>query len=110
MTSLSLEVVLKHSLCFHHRYVYVTKMPMDTCIRTRKIIKCSILIDSYLHYVYVYAKDYFTKRQSTLPFRGIYVVWIETFICIYGKLLFPKQYVHPFFGEPENNYLLNSKA
>ena len=57
-------------------------MPMDTCIRTRKIIKCSILIDSYLHHVYVHAKDYFTERQSTLPFRGIYVVWIETFICI----------------------------
>jgi hypothetical protein len=56
--------------------------PMDTCIRTRKIIKCSILIDSYLHYDYVHAKDYFTKRQSILPFRGIYVVWIETFICI----------------------------
>ena len=49
--------------------------------------------------------DYFTKRQSTLPFRGIYVVGIEAFICIYGKLLFPKQYVHPFFGEPENNLL-----
>jgi hypothetical protein len=61
------------------------------------------LIDSYLHHVYVHAKDYFTKRQSTLPFRGIYVVGIEAFICIYGKLLFPKQYVHPFFGEPENN-------
>ena len=83
----------------------VTKMPMDTCIRTRKIIKCSILIDSYLHHDYVHAKDYFTKRQSTLPFRGIYVVWIETFICINGKLLFPKQYVRPFFGEPENNLL-----
>jgi hypothetical protein len=72
-------------------------MPMDTCIRTRKIIKCSILIDSYLHHVYVHAKDYFTERQSTLPFRGIDVVGIEAFICIYGKLLFPKQYVHPFF-------------
>ena len=83
----------------------MTKMPMDTCIRTRKIITCSILIDSYLHHVYVHAKDYFTERQSTLPFRDIYVVWIETFICIYGKLLFPKQYVHPFFGEPENNLL-----
>ena len=81
----------------------MTKMPMDTCIRTRKIIKCSILIDSYLHHVYVHAKDYFTERQSTLPFRGIYVVGIASFICIYGKLLFPKQYVHPFFGEPENN-------
>jgi hypothetical protein len=57
-----------------------------------------VLIDSYLHHVYVHAKDYFTKKQSTLPFRGIYVVWKETFICIYGKLLFPKQYVHPFFG------------
>jgi hypothetical protein len=32
-------------------------------------------------------------------------VGIEAFICIYGKLLFPKQYVHPFFGEPENNLL-----
>ena len=83
----------------------VTKMPMDTCIRTRKIIKGSVLIDSYLHHVYFHAKDYFTKRQSTLPFRGIYVVGIETFICIYGKLLFPKQYVHFFFGEPENNLL-----
>jgi hypothetical protein len=29
----------------------VTKMQMDTCIRTRKIIKCSVLIDSYLHHV-----------------------------------------------------------
>ena len=79
-------------------------MPMDTYIRTRKIIKCSILIDSYLH-VYVHAKDYFTERQFTLPFRGIYVVLIETFIFIYGKLLFSKQYVHSFFGEPENNLL-----
>jgi hypothetical protein len=43
--------------------------------------------------------------HETLPFRGIYVVGIEAFICIYGKLLFPKQYVHPFFGEPENNLL-----
>jgi hypothetical protein len=59
----------------------------------------------YLHHVYIHATDYFTKRQSTLPFRGIYVVGIEAFICIYGKLLFPKQYVHPFFGEPENNLL-----
>jgi hypothetical protein len=32
-------------------------------------------------------------------------VGIASFICIYGKLLFPKQYVHPFFGEPENNLL-----
>jgi hypothetical protein len=46
----------------------VTKMPMDTCIHTRKIIKCSVLIDSYLHHVYFHAKDYFTKRQSTLTF------------------------------------------
>jgi hypothetical protein len=83
----------------------VTKMLVDTCIRTRKIIKCSVLIDSYLHHVYFHAINYFTKRQSTLPFRGIYVVGIETVICIYGKLLFPKQYVHPFFGEPENNLL-----
>jgi hypothetical protein len=80
-------------------------MPMDTCIHTRKIIKCSVLIDSYLHDVYFHARDYFTKRQSTLPFRGIYVVGIASFICIYGKLLFPKQYVHPFLGEPENNLL-----
>ena len=57
------------------------------------------------HHVYVHAKDYFTKRQSTLPFRGIYVVGIEAFICKNGKLLFLKQYVHPFFGEPENNLL-----
>ena len=83
----------------------MTKMPMDTCIHTRKIIKCSVLIDSYLHHVYFHARDYFTKRQSTLPFRGIYVVGIASFICIYGKLLFPKQYVHTFFGEPENNLL-----
>ena len=83
----------------------VTKMPMDTCIRTRKIIKCSVLIDSYLHYVYFHARDYFTKRQSTLPFRGIYVMGMEAFICIYGKLLFPKQYVPSFFGELENNLL-----
>ena len=85
-------------------------MPVDTCIRTRKIIKCSVLNDfylllndSYLHHVYFHARDYFTKRQSTLPFRGIYVIGMEAFICIYGQLLFPKQYVHPFFGEPENN-------
>ena len=83
----------------------MTKMHMDTCIRTRKIIKCSVLIDSYLHDVYFHARDYFTKRQSTLPFRGIYVMGMEGFICKYGKLLFPKQYVHPFFGEPENNLL-----
>ena len=76
---------------------------MDICIRTRKTIKGSVLIDSYIHHVYLHARDYFTKRQSTLPFRGIYVVGIETCICIYGKLLFPKQSVHPFFGEPENN-------
>jgi hypothetical protein len=86
-------------------------MPVDTCIRTRKIIKCSVLIDSYLHHVYFHARDYFTKRQSTLPFRGIYVVGIKTFICTYGKLLFPKQYVHPFFGERKMTcYSLNSNA
>ena len=86
-------------------FTFVTKIPVDICIRTRKIIECFVLIDSYLHHVYFHARDYFTKRQSTLPFRGIYVVGIETFICIYGKLLFPKQYVHPFFGEQENNLL-----
>ena len=86
-------------------FVAVTKMPVDTCIRTRKIIKCSVLNDSYLHHVYFHARDYFTKRQSTLPFRGIYVMGMEAFICIYGKLLFPKEYVYPFFGEPENNLL-----
>ena len=64
----------------------MTKMPVDTCIRTRKIIKCSVLNDSYLHHVYFHARDYFTKRQCTLPFRGIYVMRIEAFICIYGKL------------------------
>jgi hypothetical protein len=94
-----------HKLLFNDNRVIggVTKMPMDTCIHTRKIIKCSVLIDSYLHHVYFHAKDYFTKRRSTLPFGSIYVMGIEAFICIYGKLLFPKQYVHPFFGEPENN-------
>jgi hypothetical protein len=72
----------------------VTKMHMDTCIRTRKIIKCSVLIDSYLHHVYFHARDYFTKRQSTLTFRGIYVVGIETFICAYGKLLVSLMYIN----------------
>ena len=89
----------------------VTKMPMDTCIHTRKIIKCSVLIDSYLHHVYVHAKDYFTKRQSTLSFRGIYVMGMEAFICIYGKLLFPKQYVHPSLENRKITcYPLNSNA
>ena len=44
-------------------------------------------MNSYIHHVYLHARDYFTKRQSTLPFRGIYVVGIETCICIYRKLL-----------------------
>jgi hypothetical protein len=49
-----------------------------------------------------------TKQNCKIEFgwddiANIYVVGIEAFICIYGKLLFPKQYVHPFFGEPENN-------
>ena len=52
----------------------VTKMPMDTCIHTRKIITCSVLIDSYLHHVYFYARDYFTKRQSTLR-SGVFMLW-----------------------------------
>jgi hypothetical protein len=55
----------------------VTKMPMDTCIHTRKIITCSVLIDSYLHHVYVHAKDYFTKRQSGPDtwIRSPYILW-----------------------------------
>ena len=89
----------------------VTKMPMDTCIRTRKIIKCSVFIDSYLHHVYVHAKDYFTKKQSTLPFRGIYVVWIETFICIYESYCFlNSMFILSLENRKITCYPLNSKA
>jgi hypothetical protein len=44
-----------------------------------------------------------TQFQQIYPSLSFHL--LETFICIYGKLLFPKQYVHPFFGEPENNLL-----
>ena len=72
----------------------VTKMPVDTCIRTRKIIKCSVLIDSYLHHVYFHARDYFTERQSTLPFRGIYVMGMEHRHLFLVKKDLPRYYIH----------------
>jgi hypothetical protein len=54
----------------------VTKMPMDTCIRTRKIIKCFILIDSYLHHVYVHAKITLLKG-SPLYNHSAYTVQLD---------------------------------
>ena len=81
-------------------------VPLDCSftLRLRYSLTCICPV-SCVSYVASFSGLSFTKRQSTLPFRGIYVVGIETGICIYGKLLFPKQSVHPFFGEPENNLL-----
>jgi hypothetical protein len=63
------------------------------------------LLSTQFQQIYRHYSSIWTHANRTNNHKGIYVMGMEAFICIYGKLLFPKQYVHPFFGEPENNLL-----